>query len=254
MPDHEYNREGSMVMFKIAICDDEQRICSEIEEILLTFQREPYSGIDIEVFYSGENLYKYIKNEHVFDLIFLGIKLNGLNGIEIGRMIREKMDDYITKIVYISGEDYYNRKLFDVQPLLFLSKPLNHQKVIKALRLAMKLSNKFDWVFTYKRAYEVFRIPIKDIIYFESLDRKIKLVSTNKEDFFYGTINDVLQRVVKYQFIQIHRSYIINYAHTRLFRYDEVIMSNSAILPISQSRRKEVREIRIMYGNDGNDS
>ena len=245
--DLKYNIAGSGIMFKVAVCDDEQRICEIIESIILEFKRKSYLEIDIEVFYSGEDLYKYIKNEHGFDLIFLDIEMNALNGVEVGRKIREEMDDHITKIVYISGKDNYDRQLFDVQPLYFLSKPLSPEKVIKALRLAMKLSNKFGGVFTYKKGYQAFRLPIRDIIYFESLDREIKLVSIKKEDFFYGTIDDVLQRVAKYQFIQIHRSYAINYSQVIKFKYDEVIMSNSVILPISQSRRKEVRKLQITY-------
>ncbi|HHW69871.1 MAG TPA: response regulator transcription factor [Clostridiales bacterium] len=234
-------------MFKVAICDDEQSICASVESIISEFKMKSYLEIDMEVFYSGEDLYKCIKNGHGFDLIFLDIEMDELNGVEVGRKIREEMDDYITQIVYISGKDNYDRQLFDVQPLYFLPKPLSPKKVIKALQLAMKLSNKLGGVFTYKKGYEVFTLSVKDIIYFESLDRKIKIVSTKGEEYFYGKISDIIQKVAKYQFIQIHRSYIINYAHTRVFRYDEVVMSNSITLPISQLRRKEVRKLQITY-------
>ena len=72
-------------------------------------------------------------------------------------------------------------------------------------------------------------------------------MSTKGEEYFYGKISDIIQKVAKYQFIQIHRSYIINYAHTRVFRYDEVVMSNSITLPISQLRRKKLEKLQITY-------
>ncbi|EJO5349284.1 response regulator transcription factor [Clostridium botulinum] len=237
-------------MFKIAICDDEPVICGDIENILLNYKKNNFESMEIEVFYSGEELCRYISREHSFDLIFLDIEMKMLNGVKVGRKIREEMDDYITKIVYISGKDSYDRQLFDVQPMHFLSKPINEENIIKDLHLAMKLLGKQKFIFRYKKGYEILRVPIKDIIYFESQNRKIKIVTTKSEDVFYGTIDEILTEVAKYQFIRIHRSYIINYIHVRLFKYDEVIMSNSSCLPIGQARRREVRKLQIAFENE----
>jgi len=43
-------------MFRIAICDDEQVICSQIENIILNYAAENNEKIDTQVFYSGEEL------------------------------------------------------------------------------------------------------------------------------------------------------------------------------------------------------
>ncbi|MCR1934731.1 LytR/AlgR family response regulator transcription factor [Clostridium tepidum] len=237
-------------MFKVGICDDEPVICGDIEKILLNYQKYNLKEIEIEVFYSGEELCTYMEKGHFFDLIFLDIEMKEINGIEVGRKIREEMDDYLTKIVYISGKDSYDRQLFDVQPMHFLSKPISEEKVIADLNLAIKLSEKQKLVFSYKKGYEVLRIPIKNIIYFESLNRKIKIVTTRGEDIFYGTIDEIFNKVAKYQFIRIHRSYIINYIHVIRFKYEEVIMSSSSCLPIGQSRRSEVRKLQLAFENE----
>ncbi|ACA55604.1 LytR/AlgR family response regulator transcription factor [Clostridium botulinum] len=238
-------------MFKVAICDDEPIICGDIENVLLNYQKYNFEEIEIEVFYSGEELCRYIEKGYSFDLIFLDIEMKTMNGVEVGKKIRQEMDDYITKIVYISGKDSYDRQLFDVQPMHFLSKPLNREKIIEDLHLAMKLLLKQRVVFSYKKGYEVLRIPIKNIIYFESFNRKIKIVTTKGEDMFYGTIDEIFSQIAKYQFIRIHRSYIINYIHVSRFKYDEVIMSSSSCLPIGQSRRSEVRKLQLAFENEG---
>nr|WP_312580081.1 LytTR family DNA-binding domain-containing protein [Sedimentibacter sp.] len=232
-------------MFRIAICDDEYAIISQTEKILLEYAKLNFLEIDIEVFSSGEEMYMYIREEHGFDLIYLDIEMKLMNGIEVGRNIRKTLQDHKTEIVYISGKDGYERQLFDVQPLHFIPKPINPKVVIEDLNLAMLRAEKLDSIFTYKKGTQTYRISIKDIIYFESIDKEIKIVTVNHEDTFYGRIYDVFEMVAKYQFIKIHRSYIINYLHTTLFKYDEVIMSNGMQLPISQSKRKEVREIQL---------
>lgn len=232
-------------MFRIAICDDEQAIGSQIENILLKYSKRTYLEVDITVFYSGEELYRYIETGHEFDLIYLDIEMELMNGLEVGKKIRNTMKDHKTEIVYISGKDGYDRQLFDVQPLHFIAKPIDPKMVIEDLNLAMLRVEKLGGIFTYRKTIETYKVPIKDIIYFESMDRELRIVSINNEDIFYGIIQQIFETVAKYQFIKIHRSYIVNYRHIAIFKYDEVIMSNGIRLPISQSRRKEVREIQL---------
>lgn len=232
-------------MFKIAICDDEQLIVSRIENILLKYSKNASLKLEIMAFYSGEELYKYIESGYGFDLIYLDIEMELMNGLEVGKKIRNTLKDHKTEIVFISGKNGYDRQLFDVQPLHFIPKPINQKMVIKDLNLAMLRADRLKGIFTYKKTLETYKVSVKDIIYFESLGREIRIVTINNEDIFYGTIQQIFDEVGKYQFVKIHRSYIVNYRHISIFKYDEVIMSNEIGLPISQSRRKEVREIQL---------
>lgn len=234
-------------MLKIAICDDEQIVCADIEKYILDFKKESGLDLEVEVFNSGIDLFKFIKNENTFDLIFLDIEMQDLNGIQIGIKLRNELEDYVTKIVYISSKDNYDRQLFEVQPMHFLSKPIDKEKIIADIKLALKILGKNGGVFSYKIGHSVHKIPVKDILYFESMDREIKLVSIKGTVYFYDTIEAVLSQVSSFQFIQIHRSFIINYAYVSKFRYEEVIMQNGERLLISQRRRKDVRDLLISY-------
>ena len=71
------------------------------------------------------------------------------------------------------------------------------------------------------------------------------MVTTKGEELFYSSLSEVTLNVAKYQFIQIHRSYLINYNHTSILRYSEVVMSNGTVLPISKSKREEFRSLQI---------
>ena len=230
-------------MLRIAICDDEKILCSQIEKILLEYSKLNFLEMDIEVFLSGEELCRYIEEKYGFDLIYLDIEMDIMNGIEVGKKIRKQLKDYKTEIVYVSGKDSYDRQLFDLQPLNFISKPVKSSEVIENLNLAISRAENSNYKFTYKKRSEVYKIPIKDIIYFEGFGKQIKIITINHMDTFYGKIDDVFKNVAGHQFIKNHRSYIINYMHTTVFKYDEVTMSNGVSLPISQSKRKEVKQI-----------
>lgn len=232
-------------MINIAICDDEKAICSQLENILLEYSNSAYLKIDVSVFYSGESLLDYLNQGNSFDLIFLDIELGEINGIEVGRQIRKVHKNFESEIVYISGNDSYDRQLFDVQPLHFIPKPIISSIVIDDLKLALERARRISGYFKYQKGYDTYKIPISEIIYFESLNRVIKIVTISGTDSFYSSLEDVLFNVSKHQFLQIHRSYLINYNHANVLRYSEVVMSNGETLPISRTKRQEFRTLQM---------
>lgn len=234
-------------MIRIAVCDDVSAICSELENIILEFQKQTNYELTVEAFYSGEDLIEYIKNENTFDLIFLDIELGKINGVEVGRHIRDELEDYITKIVYISSKNSYDRQLFEVQPLHFLSKPLNREKVIKDINLAIKILEKENKMLSFKIGQINYKKPIKEIIYFESIRREIKLVSIKETLYFYDTMEDVIKQLSKSRFIQPHRSYFVNYDNVISIKRDEIKVCNGDTIPLSRLKMKEIKELQIAY-------
>ncbi len=109
-------------MLRFAICDDESIIYVQLEKMIERISQNYSKKIEIEVFFSGEKLYQFMCEGACFDIVFLDIELPQINGIDIGKKIRDEMHDEITKIVYISGKDSYAMDLFDVRPLNFLIK------------------------------------------------------------------------------------------------------------------------------------
>lgn len=237
-------------MFRIGICDDEPFVCSKIEEIILNYGILAYEKIDVEVFCSGEELYEYIKCENYLDMIFLDIELKKLNGIELGKIIRNEMKNEITQIVYFSSKENYAMELFKVRPLNFLIKPIDNLKVIEMVNKAMELLNKLDIYFKYKQGHNFCKKEIKDIIYFESDNRQVKMVTTTGEITFYGTLSEIHSQLESHKFFFIHKSYLVNYYHVAEFYYDKLVMTNSQTLPISQSKRTEVRKLQLKYERD----
>lgn len=111
-------------MLRIAICDDMINICDELKLFLNQYQHKKNIKIQISIFYSGE-AFIADSEKNQFDLIFLDIALAQMNGIEVGKYIREKLKNEIIQIIYISSEPNYAVSLFQNRPFHFLLKPLN---------------------------------------------------------------------------------------------------------------------------------
>ncbi|MBE7719946.1 MAG: response regulator transcription factor [Lacrimispora celerecrescens] len=232
-------------MINIAICDDDLFVCSQVENILLNHGNHNNIKMNIDIFYSGEGLLSWLNRGVIYDLIYLDIELGKISGVEVGQQIRKIMKNHTTEIVYISGKDSYYRQLFDVQPLNFIEKPINPQFVIDTLQLTLERIKKSARFFQYQKGHEIYKTEINNILYFESLNREVRIVMTDKEDLFYGNLEEVSIRVSSYPFLKIHRSYLINYIHASVIKYSEVIMSNGTVLPISRNRRQEIRNFQM---------
>jgi len=237
-------------MFRVAICDDEPVICSEIENIIFDYRKYVAEKIDIDVFSSGEELYEHIKNGNYFDLIFLDIELYELSGIELGKMIREEMKNEITHIVYISAKESYAMKLFKTNPLDFLVKPFKSEEIISVVVKGMERLNKLSYIFKYKQGHNSNGKEIKDIIYFASDNRQVKMVTVTGEEVFYGMLSDIHLQLGSYKFFFCHKSYLVNYHHVLVPHHNELIMSNKDVLPISQPKRSDVKKILLKYEKD----
>ncbi len=221
-------------------------MCIEIEQMILDYSIQCNTKIDIEVFYDGKELLNYIENKHYFDLIFLDIELKSTTGIEVGTNIRNKLDDYISKIVFISSKSGYERQLFDVQPFNFMDKPIDKDKLVKCIHLALKLLDKEKKIFKYKVGHEFKQIAIQDILYFESKLRKVKITTLNGTDEFYGTLENIKTQLPN-SFVTTHVSYVVNYNYIEKISAETILMINGVTIPISKRNLKDIHQLQIQF-------
>lgn len=234
-------------MINIAICDDEKRIGAELERSLLEIFNKMNIKHEIDVYFTGEELCNKIETGILYDLIFLDIEFtkDEINGIEVGRLIRDSHNNDMVSIVYISWQMKYSMQLFDIRPLHFLIKPLNYEKIEQVVKTYIKIAGLWFKEFTYKIGHDIFKVQIKDIIYLESCDRKLILhLADGRKEEFYGALKEVYQeQLQKFDFLYIHSAYVVNYDYVASLKYNELTLINrETSLPISQLKRKEVRE------------
>ena len=232
-------------LIKIAICDDDIQMCSEIENAILEYDKVIPQKLNIEVYCSGGKLCNDLDRDVTFDILFLDIELTGtLNGVSIGHYIREKIKNEALKIIYISSHKKYALELFKVRPTDFLIKPITDKMVWKILKLCIELLKDNEISFQYKQGRDSNKILIKNIIYFKSNDREVEMVTTKSVITFYESLESIYAELNDYLFFYVHKSYLVNYIHVSEFFYDRVVMSNNDIIKIAQNRRKKVREIQ----------
>lgn len=230
-----------MSIFSIAICDDERVACSQLLDMIKAHKSS--QNFLVKTFYSGEALWEYVQeNKFTFDLILLDIRLNEMNGIDVGKLLRESEFGKDTEILYISGDESYAMDLFKFRPINFLIKPINQEKLLRDIDDAIQRRKRGAKTYTFSFEKVVHNIPLDDILYFEATTKIINIHLRNGDTkYFYGKIDDVKKKLKAPEFIQIHYSFLVNWNHIKTLNADSLMMDNNTSLNISRMYKKEVQ-------------
>ena len=100
-------------MFNIAICDDEETLIDELKENLIMYAAETNKEFCFFIYHDGIELLQEYRSD--YDLIFMDIKMEKLNGLKTAEEIRE-MDSTVGLIFLTSLKKYYSSALFSYLP------------------------------------------------------------------------------------------------------------------------------------------
>ncbi len=197
-------------MWSMAVCDDNRRQCRELEAALEIYGEENRVAVETEIFYDGFSLAERMEEGKRYDLIFLDVLMEGMDGIQVGDKIRKGMGDEDVQLVYISRALDHAELLFPNRPLGFLKKPFLREDIYRLTDYARKLGFQSHKFFLYRKGRILYQVAYKEIRYFQSSGRKIQIHTAREVHEFYGKLSQILEDGLPGQFIQIHQSYIIN--------------------------------------------
>ena len=238
-------------MINIAICDDEPGTCTDLENMILSYAKSHALQINTEVFFSGESFHRAIDEKTPFDLVFLDILLLEMDGVQVGRNIREQLGNEKISIVYISSKEAYAMSLFQVRPLDFLIKPITYENISDIITKFIRIHERNKKEFLFQVQKTVCKLYLDEIRYFACNGKKIEIYTDRNAREFYGNMQEVWKQVEGRGFWVIHKSYIVNSAYVSVYRYDSVELSTGETLPISQKYRKSMKDnlTRLLRGD-----
>jgi DNA-binding LytR/AlgR family response regulator len=232
-----------MDMLRIAICDDEIKIGADLERALTEILGKLKNEID--VYFGAKEFISRLEKGARYDLIFLDIEFakDEINGVDVGRFIRDAHENNIVPIVYISWEKKYAMELFEIRPLNFLVKPLEIEKIEHTVKTFLKINGLISGEFTYKKGHTAFKVRLKDIVFLENSERKVILhLACGKTEEFYGSLKETYnEQLSASDFLFIHASYVVNYDYVTAVKYSELTLTDGTVLSVSPNRRNEVR-------------
>lgn len=233
-------------MLEIAVCDDETLITAQIEKMLEEITEESVTKIEVDVFYDGSSLVEHISQGKRYDIIYLDIEMTKQNGIDAAWNIR-KLDKKVL-IIYVTSHESFAKEVFEVSAFRFITKPIEPQIFKKYFKDAETEIVRRPKYFQYQYNKISYRLPIEDILYFQS-DRRVTYIITNDgSKKCYGKLNDIERRLVESDmyFYRTHQFFLVNPKYVTAYFYDSMELADGTTLSISENRRKRVSELFCM--------
>lgn len=220
-------------MIRIGICDDIYDARMQLRVALERILEHKGMQSSFVEFSSGERVLQWLKT-HIgeLDILFLDMKMTGIDGMETAKRIRRADEDM--GLVFVTSYADHVFEGYSVSALAYLMKPAKRAQLEEIMdRVLARLYQKEEQTFFCKYGDVTYRIPYHKILYFVSDRRMITCVTREREYIFYNKLDHVAEQVGG-TFVRIHQRYLV-----RVSAVDSIVSNQVHIgkekLPISRS-------------------
>ncbi|WP_108244319.1 LytR/AlgR family response regulator transcription factor [Muricauda brasiliensis] len=203
----------------------------------------------MEEFDSAIEAIKFL-NEYKVDLIFLDIHMPGFTGIDFIQTLKNP-----PKIVMTTSDTEFAIASYEYEAIVdYLVKPITQerfdkcvQKVLKGRSFGSKTSSGFptdqenasgeDLYINIDR--RLIKLKYTEILLIEAKGDYINIKTQSKDYLVHTTLKKILDKLPDDKFLQIHRSFVINF-NKIIDIEDNSVLIEKSVVPISRSNRPEL--------------
>ena len=230
---------------KIAVCDDEHKDIERLKDLIERYDEDNHIGFTIYEYCSATDLLRAVRAGSDFDMIFLDINMDDMDGLTLAKKIREKQDD--VPIILVTA---------------FMNYALDGYKV-RASRFLIK--DDLDKTFTecmddicrevYRKSKTVIlpcvegniRLKVSEILLIETDEHKNIIKLKDQTYQIYEKISTLEDMLKGYGFLRIHKSFLVNMEHIRSINNYILTMNDGKQLSVPKARYRQVRQEYTLF-------
>ncbi|QOG02379.1 LytTR family DNA-binding domain-containing protein [Flavobacterium sp. MDT1-60] len=189
--------------------------------------------------FSGMEAVKML-NENQYDIIFLDINMPVISGVELMELQPNRPLTIVTTAYSDFALSAYQNDAID-----YLLKPISFEKFSKAIEKAKtyysgnsikKENTGTERTLSYRANGQMIDTLLSDILYIESLGNYMKLYSKKLKSplIIYGSLSSLSDEINSKDFVQVHRSYIVNKKEITTKTSKTLTLSNGEIIPVGR--------------------
>ena len=233
---------GQKKGMRVALCDDEEAIHRIVEKYLEEWAREYGETYELHHFFSGEEI---LDAEPCWDVLFLDIRMPGIDGIETAYRLNQGDRQY--KIVILSCVAEVFKEAFRVGAYRFVTKPVCMEEfweALSAVRMSLLEKQKVV-VFRDKKKYCICQ---KDILYISGRGSETEVYTKAYSYRSDLSLNGWEEQLDEGAFFRCHRSYIVNLSKIREIG-EKIHLLDGEIVLLSRRRRRKIEELFSEYNS-----
>lgn len=234
---------------RIVICDDELLVRRLMEKQLERYCAERNLQAELCFYQSGGECLRAMQTEREKgipcpDIFLLDIYMEGQNGIDIARALRDMGVN--SHILFVTGGNEYAAEAFEVGAFYYLQKPVQYEKLSRLLDKAMESMER-------KRYVEIIadresrRIYVSDIRWMETLNRKLCIYTEEGSYEAYLSLKELLAMLPDGQFHKISRFAAVALSRVRSVEGGNVRLTDGTKLGLGERYQAEFRRAYERY-------
>jgi DNA-binding LytR/AlgR family response regulator len=233
---------------RIAVCDDDEEQLNEIAE----YVKECNEVKDTDIYLSAEKLIERYRAGMRYDLIFMDIRMDGLNGFDAAKILRSDFPDEKPRIAFLTITEEYSKLGYGIGIWDYISKPAGKGRVLEVIeRARAELESGAVLIPTSDGNL---RFEFKEILFAESCYGKVLIRTVSgKQHESRLSLTDLSKYFPKLMFLRINRYYLVNFAHVTGYKGRHVFLSNGAQIEIGRAFMSEFSERLEEYLRNRND-
>ncbi|MBQ4819583.1 LytTR family DNA-binding domain-containing protein [Aquimarina sp. MMG016] len=205
---------------------------------------------EVGTFLDALSAIEYLHNNTV-DLIFLDIQMPMLDGINFVKTL-----SIPPKIIFTTAHRDYAVDGFELNAVDYLIKPIPFYRFVQAVeKVRGRVTQDIPEVLTtdaifFKVDKRKIKVHFTDILYIESLKDYIKVILTDRSLVTYQTLTGVLEVLPPTQFVQVHKSFIVNFHYVTAMEGNTLEIEDHSI-PVGRGYRDEALKKIYNTGKKG---
>lgn len=226
----------------IFICDDNQQERKDLQELLAKAVADLSVDIEIAGYSSGEVLLKAVKDGAKPVLAVLDIYMEGMNGIEVGRSLRNILPDVF--LAFLTASRDFAVDAFEIDALHYMVKPVTVDMFYTLLkRLSVRLERSIQMLKLPIGRGEWVQFPTAKISKIISKNRGVEIsVQGRSSTWLPCLFREAEARLLdEPDFLHLARGCMVNLNSIQRIDYDLCYLKNGESLLISRRERSKVQ-------------
>lgn len=230
---------------RIAICDDEKEYRTLILQYIKFYFTEHALDLETHEFESGEAL---LSSRQVFDMVFLDIEMERLNGIQTAKEINRQSRK--TLVFIVTAYQKYLDDAMDLNIFRYIDKPIKAQRIYNGLEKAIDLINNNEITFK-ARDDGIVTLYKNDIVFVEVARKKVYVNTFEKQYIARENMDYFKDNLTATYFAVPHSSYVVNFNFIKNFQRDKIVLKTGQIISIAPKKQTEIKKKFMRFIGDG---
>lgn len=231
-------------MLKIALCDDELKICGLYRDKIQRWMEE--NGIESAIsIYSKPQEFLTDLQKTAYSLVFLDIDMPGISGLQIAGEMKSMAQRPL--LIFVTNQDALVYQTFQYHPFGFIRKSFLGEELSVVLGQAVEELRNRQRRYTFKCEKETITVQLSDIMYLEAEGNYIMLHAKETVYRIRETMTNVEKELETKGFVRIHKGFLVNEEAVYRIGSDDVTLADGVVLPIGRSNKEQAKEKLMRY-------